>query len=119
MTVRAIDRAASAGYSGTPTKLSGVAYRRSMIASGTTARTSVSPAARAASDTGGTAGGAAEAMAQDAVHTAAKTAITTCRTRVSSRRSSIVVANDPLRLDAEQPHSGRDAATCVTYSTSC
>jgi hypothetical protein len=37
-----------------PTKLSGVAYRRSTIASGTTLRTSTNPAARAASDTGGT-----------------------------------------------------------------
>src|SRR6202011_4332437 len=45
---------ASGGYRGTPTKLFGVAYRRSIFASGTTVRTSTKPAARAWSRSGGT-----------------------------------------------------------------
>src|SRR4029077_1025920 len=74
---------ASAGYRGTPTKLFGVAYRRSMTASGTTVRTSTSPAARAASDTGGT-GGAANA-ATGAAQTAAHRAARTLKTRIPTR----------------------------------
>src|SRR4029453_4741904 len=57
-----------------PTRVWGVAYRRSMTASGTTVRTSTSPAACAASDTGGTGGDANAAVgaAQKAMHRATR-----------------------------------------------
>src|SRR6266480_6405951 len=76
-----------------PTKLFGVAYRRSMTASGTTVRTSTSPAARAASDTGGTGGdaNAAPGAAQTAVHRVARTPDRKS-TRLNSSHMSIAYA---------------------------
>src|SRR6201991_4725658 len=89
---------ASAGYIGTPTKLFGVAYRRSMTASGTTVGTSTSPAAFAASDTGGTGGDANAAVgaAQKAVHRATTAPHVRIRTRSPPKTRYVRTLSVPL-----------------------